>query len=635
MCGIAGLVLPGFSAESLAAAVQRMADALQHRGPDGEGVHVDAALHCGLGHRRLSIIDLTTAGSQPMHGAQSRCVISLNGEIYNFQALRKELEQLGRVFNSRSDTEVALAAYEYWGVAAFARFNGMFAIALLDVRARKLVLARDHLGIKPLFIARGANGVGFASEIKSLAACRCFDIAPDFSALHEYLYFGNTLGTGTMLSNVQRVPPGSWLEIDLSSGEVGQPVSYWSVNTPCTSATENMIAHTQDLLAAAVQRQLVSDVPVGVFLSGGVDSTALVALASRHYGGRLRTYSVGFDYVGDGAELPKARRVAIEHGTEHHELHVGADRITDVVERMVDAHDQPFGDAANLPLYQLCMALNGATKVVLQGDGGDELFGGYRRYEYMGVPRQLVALMGAAIGALPRRSARFDGGQRFFHALAQQQMAERFGLLLTVEGPFNPPARVLSAEARRWLVRQDPFKRYREVVALLPHDTALQSMLRTDMQILLPDIFLEKVDRSTMAAGIEVRVPFLDIDLVDYVLGLPSRVKVRFGQRKKLLRAALRGIVADDILDAPKVGFGVPVSAWMAGPMRAYAQDAIRTAQQITPLFDLQQIDAMFAEHAEFADRSGSSRDFGPLLWKVMQLALWISRAPLARYAHD
>ena len=618
MCGIAGLVMPGLSPEAMAHALQRMGDSLAHRGPDAAGMHVAANLGCGLAHRRLSIIDLSAAGQQPMYSPDRRCVICFNGELYNFQELRHHLEQAGRVFHSRSDTEVALAAYEQWGTGAFARFNGMFALAILDARAATLVLARDQVGIKPLFVAEQGGGFGFASEIKALRASGCFDLAPDYAHLHEYLYFGNTLGRATFYGGVRRLPPGTWLEIDLRTRTIGPVTSYWSANSLAESPRDDQVVHTRNLLDAAVRSQLVSDVPVGVFLSGGVDSTALVALASRHYGGRLRTYSVGFDYTGVAAELPAARRIAAQFGTEHHELHVGGDRITDAIERMVEAHDQPFGDAANLPLFQLCTAVQGVTKVVLQGDGGDELFGGYRRYEYLGWPRPLVALSASLLAWLP--APRLAGGRRFFHALHQRDAARRMGLLLTEEGPFNPPARVLARDVREWVAAQDPFRRYREVIAQLPPENALQGMLRTDLQILLPDIFLEKVDRATMATGTEVRVPFLDVTLIDYVLGLPARDKVRYRQRKRLLRQALRGIVPDRVLDAPKVGFGVPVSAWLAGPLRGYAEDAIACAQRKSPLFDLDEVTSMFHQHA------AAQRDFGPLLWKTLQLALWICK---------
>lgn len=626
MCGINGVFAPGLESAALGGAAERMTAALSHRGPDAHGIHVDLRVPVALGHARLSIIDLSDAAGQPMSSPDDQYVIVFNGEVYNFNELRRELEPT-RHFSTRSDTEVVLAAYEKWGTAAFTRLNGMFALAILDRRRGRLVLSRDRLGIKPLFVSCLNGNVVFGSEIKALLASGLVPASVDTSQLHEYLYFGNTLGAGTFYKGIERFPPGSWLAVDMESGQRIGPEAYWSVpqafangGDAGVSGIDDPRRHTADLLSAAVKRQLVSDVPVGVFLSGGVDSTAIVALASQHYGSRLRTYSVGFDYLGDGEELPTARWVAERFGTEHHELHVSAANITDTVEKMVQAHDQPFGDAANLPLFQLCQAVNGETKVILQGDGGDELFGGYRRYSYLRVPAMRRIAKLAAAGLTPLQGAsgyRAFGPWRFFSALSNRDPAERMALLLSVETPFESPTRVLSPALREAIAGQDPFARYREISHHLPATDPLQAMLWTDLQILLPDIFLEKVDRSTMAASMEVRVPFLDHDLVDYVGALPSRLKVGINARKLLLKSALKGTVPERILQARKVGFGVPVSRWLAGPLRRYAEDRILGTRNAKNWFDADTIRCMFKQHAR------GDRDHSQLLWKALQLALW------------
>lgn len=624
MCGIAGIYAADVSATHLRDAIERMIAAQRHRGPDSSGSFVDPALSCALGHDRLSILDLSPAGHQPMSNEGDRQLLSYNGEVYNFDTLRAELAA-GRKFRSNTDSEVILAAYERWGIDAFARFNGMFAFAILDRQARKLILVRDRLGIKPLFYAQANGRLIFGSEIKTVLASGLLPSAPDFGALGEFLYFANTIGTHTLYAGIRQLPPAHWAALDLATGQLGAPTPYWKVSAlPAWDGPANedeIVATTRDLLDKAVRRQLHSDVPVGAFLSGGVDSSAIVALASRHYAGKLRTYTVGFDYTGSKSELPQAARVARRFNTDHHELHVAGDKIEETIERLALAHDQPFADAANLPLFQLCEALGGETKVILQGDGGDELFGGYRRYGYLrlsGVTQPAAWLADKGLATLRGGyGCRGFGAHRFFHALAKRDPAERMALLLSVEGPLNLPQRILAPALRDIVAKQDPFARYREVAAALPKLDDLQKMLHTDLQILLPDIFLEKVDRSTMAVSTEVRVPFLDFDLVDYVATVPAATKIGFKHRKKLLRKVLHGIVPQEVLDAPKSGFGVPVGRWLAGPLRPYAESHILAHAGADGWFDATVVHALFDEH------SAGRRDHSQLLWKALQLALW------------
>ena len=628
MCGIAGIYAPGLAPTRLSEAIERMVKVQNHRGPDAQGSFVDGELCCALGHNRLSILDLSSAGQQPMANDGERQIICYNGEVYNYPELRDQLGS-GRVFKSKTDTEVILAAYERWGINSFSRLNGMFAFAILDRQKRKLILVRDRLGIKPLFYAMSHGKLVFSSEIKGILASGLLAAAPDFRRLSEFLYFGNTLGTRTLYANLMQLSPAHWVALDLDSGDLGVPSAYWAVNDlPRWQERvdeSRIVETTKTFLDQAVQRQLHSDVPLGAFLSGGVDSSAIVGLASRHSPGKLRTYTAGFDYPGFRNELPQAARVAKHFGTEHHELYVTGDNLEEIIERLAQAHDQPFADAANLPLFQLCQALQGETKVVLQGDGGDELFGGYRRYGYLGLPRGtrsaawiIDKLLKVFQGQYGHRAF---GAQRFFHALSQKDAAQRMALLLTVEGPRNPPHRILSRELREIVDKQDPFQRYREVTAALPPLDDLQQMLHTDLQILLPDIFLEKVDRATMAASTEVRVPFLDFDLVDYVATVPSKVKIGIMHRKKLLRKVLHEIVPQEVLDAPKAGFGVPVGSWLAGPLRLFAEDRILAQSGAGGWFDEGVVRALFDEHV------AGTRDHSQLLWKSLQLALWRKNA--------
>lgn len=622
MCGISG-ILPagGERAETLERCISSMNRSLRHRGPDDSGSWIAADRRAAFGHVRLSIIDLSPLGHQPMATEDGTVHMTYNGEVYNYPELRRELEALGHRFRSRSDSEVVLQAFHRWGPDAFGRFNGMFAAAFADLRANKVFLVRDRLGIKPLHYCKAGGALVFSSEIKGILASGAAPADEDLGRLHEFLYYGNTLGAGTFFAGVHRLEPGCYLEFDLAT-RTSTIRGYWSPNALAgsTDTEEQAVAKVRGLLDGAVRRQLASDVPVGVFLSGGIDSSAIVALASRHYGGRLRTYTVGFDYVADTDEQPTARALAARFGTEHHELRVGGADLLATLRRLVDAHDMPFSDAANVPLLQLCEALGGETKVVLQGDGGDEVFGGYRRYEMLGLAGllRIAAPLALAVNAVTPGSAARAARRRFLNAVGHPDPAIRMALLLTVEDASEPPTRVLSRELREAAAGSDPFRRYREVASALRTSDPVQAMLLTDLQIILPDIFLEKVDRSTMAMSTEIRVPFLDADLVDYVAALPSRYKVRLGQKKRLLRRALRGIVPDSILDAPKAGFGVPFGAWMRGPLSSTLQElALGRGSPAAGLFDEGALRQAIDQHAR------RERDHGFLLWKCLQLSLW------------
>jgi asparagine synthase (glutamine-hydrolysing) len=543
-------------------------------------------------------------------------VIIFNGEIYNFKDLRRELEGEGVKFTGHSDTEVALCAIARCGPEVIRRFNGIFAIAVWNLPRRELFLARDRFGVKPLYYYRLPDGIVFGSEIKAILKSGRVQSAIDPAALHEFMYFGSALGPNTLFRHIQKLEPGHWLRC--RSGEV-QEECYWSAEQvqPLNDDFDTAVLRVRELLEGAVRRQLVSDVPVGVFLSGGVDSSCIAAFATHHYPGKLQTFAAGFDFDRGINELPKARRVAAQLGTEHHEIHVTSESLPDVLEKLVIHHDEPFSDAANIPLYLMCQQLGGKIKVVLQGDGGDEIFGGYRRYEMLGRFK-----FWSRVGKLvPRRWLVGESGRRLRRmlvAFAEDDDAIRMALLLTVETQDAPPIRILS---RRWieqLEESDPFTRYREMNHRFAHLDRVQRMLYTDVNIILPDIFLEKVDKATMAHGIESRVPLLDNELTDYVMGLPSKFKVRRGQKKWLLRQALRGIVADDILDGPKTGFEVPFGYWLREPLKEFSLQILLDAEtKQWNLFNNDVLGKLLREH-----QSGR-RNHGFLLWKALNLALW------------
>ncbi|MFW3170389.1 asparagine synthase (glutamine-hydrolyzing) [Geodermatophilus sp. CPCC 206100] len=623
MCGFCGILAPGPPAE-LRSRVTTMTASLAHRGPDADGLYVGEGI--ALGHRRLSVIDLTAAGAQPMTDDATGVCVAYNGEVYNFRELRRELSAAGVGFAGTSDTEVLLRAYTRWGLDGLRRLEGIFGFALWDPARRRLVLMRDRLGVKPLFYARSGETLAFGSEIKALWRAGV-DADVDRQALREYLWFGNAYEDRTIYRSVRSLPPGHWLLAEDGRTRI-EP--YWRLEdwlTPGPPPDEReAAAQVRHAVDTAVARQLVADVPVGVFLSGGIDSSSIAASAAHASGRRLSSYSVGFDFTDHADELPAARRLAADLGLDHHELHVSAAHLGDVLERLADAHDEPFADAANIPLFLLADELGGAVKVVLQGDGGDEVFGGYRRYSLLrharpwrAWPRLLTPALRAA-GPTGRRAARVAD------ALGRADPAERMALLLTLETGDAPPEDVLTVDARRLLVEgTDPFLAYRHAADRFAGADPVQRMLLTDLTLQLPSQFLPKVDRATMAHGLEARVPLLDEGVAGLAVGLPSGYKVRGREKKVVLRDAMRGRVPDAVLDAPKRGFGVPFDRWLQHQLHAPARAAV-LAQPVLDTFGLDRrvVAACFEQH-----RTGE-RDRGPLLWKLYQLALWHHSRPRA-----
>jgi asparagine synthase (glutamine-hydrolysing) len=617
MCGFCGVLGPG-SREELRGRAAAMVDSLHHRGPDAGGVYVDDGV--ALGHRRLSIIDLTEAGAQPMTDRGTGVCLSYNGEVYNFRELRRSLEGAGACFTGNSDTEVVLRAYTQWGLDGLRRLEGIFGFALWDPSARRLVLMRDRFGVKPLFYGWAGGSLVFGSEIKALLAAGGLDTDVDQQALREFLWFGTPYEDRTIYRSVRSLSPGTWLIVEDGRHRI-EPywrIEDWLDGCPPRDARD-AATRVREAVDVAVARQLVADVPVGVFLSGGVDSSSIAASAAHASGRQLSSYSVGFDFTDHADELPAARRVAEHLGLDHHELHVSASGLGKVLEQLAHAHDEPFGDAANIPLYLLAEQLGGSLKVVLQGDGGDEMFGGYRRYSLL----RHVALWRAwprrFTPALRRGGRTGQRAARMADALAHPEPAQRMALLLTVETADDPPEAVLTAEGHHRLTDgTDPFLAYRNCATRFPGEDPVQQMLLSDISLQLPSQFLPKVDRATMAHGLEARVPLLDEQVARLATGLHSCFKVRGQEKKVVLREAMRGRVPDAVLDAPKRGFGVPFERWLQHRLHDTARDAVLTGSVLDEFgLDRQVVEDRFRQH-----RSGE-RDRGSLLWKLFQLALW------------
>ncbi len=600
---------------------QQALDTLAPRGPDDAGIWVSGQI--SLGHRRLSILDLSPQAHQPMTDSSGRFTIVYNGEVYNFAELRSELVALGHSFRSRSDTEVVLLAYVQWGTDAFRLLNGIFAFAIHDRLEGSLVLVRDRLGVKPLYWHLASDGrLTFGSEIKALLALAHESRLIDPQSLHEFLYFGVAHGHRTMFQGIHRMDPGHWIR--WQDGHITSQ-AYWRIeNIPiCQDDPVTACGRIVDLLRASVGRQLIADVPVGCFLSGGVDSTAIATFAAEH-GAKPDAYTACFDHQLGTNEVALASATATRLGLRHEILTIRGGDIRSLVVGLVAIHDEPFSDAANIPLLLLCRALGGRTKVVLQGDGGDELFAGYRRYSMLArLPawrrRALLRPLTRVMSSWSPWMARCD---RLLAALGTNNAGSMMAQLLTTERLSEPPTRILSAAWRGRLQTTDPFSRYQEMAERFTDADPVQRMLKTDTAIILPDIFFEKVDRATMACGVEARVPFLDNALVEYALSLPSATKMPGGQPKGLLRKALAPHLDPNLLRQPKSGFGVPFSKWLRdGPLSSFAEEAIRDPAMIRRgIFDDASIAATFAAH-----RSGQ-RDHGFLLWKAMNFAIWADR---------
>ncbi len=626
MCGIAGI----FHAETPKpidpARVERMTDALAHRGPDGSGVWTDHGV--GLGHRRLSIIDL--AGSpQPMHSADGRAVIVFNGEIYNFRELRRELEQAGFAFRTSGDTEVILAAWQKWGPECLARLDGMFAFAIFDLDRRALFLARDRFGVKPLFLAHLSDGsIAFASELKGLLAHPLLRRRVNPQAIEAYMAWGYVPDSHAILAGVEKLPAGHfWL---MEQGRApGRPQRWWDMSfTERERGSEaDLSAQLVHLLREGVRSRLVADVPLGAFLSGGVDSSAVVALMAEASAAPVQTCSIGFD-VAAYDETSYAQRVAARFGADHRERIVATDDF-DAIDSLAAMFDEPFADASALPTWRVCQLARERVTVALSGDGADEAFAGYRRQVFhhheeraRGIlPAGLRApLFGTLGGAWPKA----DWAPRPFRAKAT--------LLALAESGEEGYARGLSVtlpEARRALYSDsfaaslEGFRAEDELIALMrraPARSGLDRAQYADLAFWMPGDILTKVDRTSMAVSLEAREPLLDHRLVEFAARLPEGTRVKGGVGKYLLKKSLERYLPHDILYRPKQGFVTPIAEWLRGPLASASRGIAMGSLAQTGFFDAKAIAALAEAH--IAGRADHART----LWQLLMLEKSLTR---------
>jgi asparagine synthase (glutamine-hydrolysing) len=640
MCGIAGFVnhKQRFGSDEIGAIAARMADRLAHRGPDDHGVWADAVAGVALGHTRLAIIDLSTAGAQPMVSACGRYVLSYNGEVFNAPELRAALEAKGRVFRGHSDTEVMVEGFAVWGVqATVERLIGMFAFAAFDRSTRTLTLGRDRLGIKPLYWGRVESSLVFASELKALAAFPGWCGALDRDALAAFMRYGYVPTPMSIYRGVHKLAPGTLLAYGPDGGV--RTARYWSLDDVAKRGEADLLDVSDDaaqetvetLLADAVRRRMVSDVPLGMFLSGGIDSSTIAALMQANSARPIRTFSIGFRERGYD-EAADANRVAAHLGTEHTELYVTPAEARAVIPKLPQIYDEPFADPSEIPTYLLSEMTRRHVTVALSGDGGDEVFAGYNRYiqglalakASRRLPRPLCAGLAAAIHsvspgawdrlfrALPERVRPRLAGEKM-HKLAAVLAKDRAGFYesLIAQGDGAETLVLGVDETKAELDDAGATDAFADDIAWMQY---------RDTKGYLADDILTKVDRASMAVSLEVRVPFLDHRLVELSWRLPLRFKVRGVTGKWILRQIAYKYVRRNLLERPKMGFAVPVDEWLRGPLREWAGDLLSPSSiGYSGLLDPLPIMRKWDEH-----QSGI-RNWQHFLWNVLMFEAWQS----------
>lgn len=663
MCGITGFIdlQRGTGTAELRATVKAMADRIRHRGPDDDGVWVDEATGVALGHRRLSILDLSPEGHQPMVSASGRYVIIFNGEIYNFAELRRELEALGHRYRGRSDTEVMLAAFEQWGVVqSVERFNGMLAFALWDRREQVLYLARDRLGEKPLYYGWAGRCLLFGSELKALVAHPDFGGDINRDALALYMRHNYVPAPLSIYRGIYQLPPGCTLRLDIredlddrnfspyadpgAQWATRHPVRFWSARAmaergtsqPFTGSAAEALDRLDAVLRDAVALRMVADVPVGAFLSGGIDSSTVVALMQALSNRPVKTFSIGFMEAGYN-EAEYAKAVARHLGTDHTELYVTPAEAMAVIPRLPTLYDEPFADSSQIPTFLVAQLARQQVTVSLSGDAGDELFAGYTRYSMgsslwhkicwlpgrlrRGTASALTTLsphtwnrgFAGVTALLPGRLRHVNPGDKI-HKLAEVMTAEDpEAIYLMLMSHWKSPASLVlgASELPTALTDQAQWANLSEFT---------HRMMYLDTVTYLPDDILTKVDRASMGVSLESRIPLLDPRVVEFAWQLPLSLKVRNGQSKWLLRQLLYRYVPRHLIERTKMGFGVPIDSWLRGPLQDWAESLLdETRLRQEGFFDPRPIRKKWAEHLS------GRRNWQYYLWDVLMFQAWLA----------
>ena len=631
MCGIVGFLTSNPSEIPEHQILRGMRDTLVHRGPDDRGEYVRPLDEKGpflfLGHCRLSIIDLVS-GQQPLSSEDGTVWVIFNGEIYNFQELRSELEKLGHRFKTNSDTEVIVHSYEEYGEECFKHLNGMFAVGIWDERKKQLILARDRLGKKPLYYSLLHGTFLFASELKAIMAYPNFPRKVDTLSLRKYLFYEFIPSPHTIFETARKLPAASYLIWQKGKIEIRK---YWS---PFRSeegrefSEEEAESKIFDLLRTSVRRRLISDVPLGIFLSGGIDSSAVAAFAQQEVPGKVKTFSIGFEDPSFD-ESKYAALVSTFLGTEHYEQMMTPEDLLSIIPRLPDILDEPMADASILPTYLLSKFTREHVTVALGGDGGDELFAGYPTYlahklawpyeRYLGLLHPLTAYL-ANLLPVSDNNISFDFKVKKFLSGIGYPDGIRNSIWLG-SFPFQENENVLSDEIRNQFNRDrlvEEISLYEKEYPLNDRMTKLQYL---DLRLYLQEAILVKVDRASMACSLEVRAPFLDYELVEFVMGLPSRLKLKGFTLKYILKKAMKGWLPDEVINRPKKGFGVPIAKWVKGPLKGLFRDLLSSER-------IKREGFLNPEHVTtlLEDHLGNKRDNRKQLWTLLVWELWVDR---------
>ncbi len=619
MCGFAGVYHDGACDNNhIKLTLKRMNDTLIPRGPEEEGFFFDNKI--ALSHRRLKIIDLSQNASQPMQLSKNGPVIVFNGEIYNFLDLKKKYFSSKFKFKSESDTEVIILLYEKFGLKGLQELEGIFSFAIWDPKKDLLAIYRDRLGIKPIFFAETELGLAFGSEIKALLEISGIDLTIDNQAFSEYLWYGNTFEERSFFKGIKSLLPGQSLIIEKG---IKRFESWWQIEDwledPFSLDSNGVSEKVQSTLDEVVERQLISDAPIGLFLSGGIDSSAIAASIKDHNKSEISTFTAIFDFLKGVDESKKSSSVAKHLGLNHKLIQVKGSKIQETIYDLSKAHDEPFADAANIPLFLMCKEVNSQIKVVLQGDGGDELFAGYNRYKFINNLNFFSFFSNNFFEFLKIFGSYGRRAERILDALSENSFAKKMALLLTLETKKNSPFELFKEEKRKSLEESsNPFLAFENAAERFKNYKPVNRMLLSDITIQLPHQFLTKVDRSTMAAGIESRVPFLDEKLVKLSFQISSNQKLSYFKDKIVLRKSLKNRLPKKIINGSKTGFGVPYEYWIKTSLFEFTKERLLDENFLnTYSFDKKKIEKKLYDHKQGNFNNGFT------LWKLLQLAIW------------
>lgn len=643
MCGIVGLISSNGD-EISETKLKEMTDALAHRGPDGDGIWVSQDKQIGLGHRRLSIIDVSDNGRQPMLSASGRYMTSYNGEIYNFLILKKELEALGHVFKGGSDTEVLLASFDQWGIeGALKRIDGMFVIAVADQKTSSLHLARDRVGIKPLYYSLQRNGFIFASELRPLIKF-CGELPPiSRQGLNEFFRLGYVPAPLSIFEGISKLEPGQHLVF--ANGQIKSISSYWSIDAVVESGLEKPFSSDEEALDAletqldeSIKRQMISDVPLGAFLSGGIDSSIVTAFMQKHSSKPVKTFSIGFN-EGTYNEAVHAAAVAKHLNTDHHELYVTDNDAIDVVPHISDIYDEPFADISQIPTFIVSKLARSQVTVALSGDGGDELFGGYNRYlfasnfwqrieKYPVSMRKVAAKMISAAG-----EGTWDSFFKYMRPLMPGSMdVSHFGQKIHKTSKALPADNLQDLHMSliaKWsdtenLFRQDWHAGDAMFESTLQFNQKISPALQQslwDFKTYMVDDILTKLDRASMSVGLEARVPLLDLEMIELAWRCPENMKIRNGSGKWLLRQVLNKYVPADLFERPKMGFAVPIDEWLRGALKDWASESIeRNKVHQQGFLNADNLNKKWSQHISGQTGAGAE------LWTALVFQQWLDK---------